>query len=160
ALGRGLALASFAGNESFWQVRLAPDAGGRPGRVVICYKGDAPAFDPLYATDPTHATVRWRDVGRPENAFLGIMYGSYPLASAPLVIEAPANWALAGTGLAEGDIVSGVFGYESDHLFSSPPGPPAVARIGSSLTTNLDDGHVATAHTTSYDSSGGGYVFA
>jgi hypothetical protein len=79
-------------------------------------------------------TGRWRDVGRPEAALVGVQYlrwneSRYRNASYLVTGAHHAPWLFRGTGLANGDRF-GSFGIEIDARTSdSPPGVRVLARI-------------------------------
>jgi len=66
----GIDLAFFGANAVYWQMRLEESADGTPNRVMVAYK-DA-NLDP--ETDPELKTLRWRDLGRAEQALVGIQF--------------------------------------------------------------------------------------
>jgi hypothetical protein len=155
AVSSGASLASFSGDEIFWQVRIASSSSGAPGRTIVCYKDDV-VSDPLYATQPQLATTMWRlpPVSRPEDQLLGNQSSAWHDAYLPLVIAAPEHWLLAGTGLTQGDLVPGVFGYESDHTFSDSPPLVTVGKI----PVLTHDGLLDRADVVARDTSQGGFV--
>jgi hypothetical protein len=158
AVAGGTSLASFSGNEIYWQVRLEPSSTGSDGRTVVCYKEDAPAFDPLYASHPAVATVAWRSppVNRPENALLGVLFDAEHDFYTPLVIRDAGHWTLDGTNLANGAMIPGLFGYESDRTDDSAF-QPRVSVIGdSTVVTRFGD--TTAARMTIYDTPKGGFV--
>jgi hypothetical protein len=110
-------------------------------------------------------TARWRDLGRPEAALIGVQY----LASdrgrrrAPFVVghTAAAPWLFAGTGLVDGSRFTGLaapagrFGIEIDATApSSPRGTRVLARIPDLY------GPGKTAQMTYYETRAGAKVFA
>ena len=113
----------LSGNTSFWQVRYDDD-----GRTMVCHKGRARFDDPVRTTDPSRMTSMWSDprIGRPETATIGLTFtrGGYHrvgLAEAggpgAYTVHRPDHWALAGTGLARGDLLGQeavIVGYEVD----------------------------------------------
>jgi hypothetical protein len=123
----GVNLAFFGANSIYWQVRYEPSAAGVPNRVLVCYKDQS--IDPT--SDPSLTTVNWRDpvLNRPEQTLIGVQYTSQMKNDAyyPYVVTNSSNWVYTGTGFRDGDSVPGLVGYEGDHLFSSYPGPNAIA---------------------------------
>src|SRR5437660_10112972 len=85
-------------------------------------------IDPVQG--PT-TTILWRDpfLNRPEQQLIGVQFsgeiGSAP--NAPYVVKNSSSWVYAGTGLADGDSIPGIVGYEMDASMSSAPLPTSVA---------------------------------
>jgi hypothetical protein len=99
---------------------------------------------------------RWRDLGRPEAALVGVQFISEVAGQAPYTLRrAPAvQWIFAGTGLGPGSRF-GRFGIEVDGLApASPPGTQVLAEIRNLL------GSGATAQMTYYETARGAKVFA
>jgi hypothetical protein len=123
----GVNLAFFGANAVYWQVRYEPSAAGVANRVLVCYKDGS--IDPT--SDPALTTINWRDppVNRPEQTLIGVQYTAEMRNDAyyPYVVTNSSNWIYAGTGFHDGDSVPGLVGYEGDHMFSTYPGPNAVA---------------------------------
>ncbi len=137
AVAKGVSLLSLGANQAYWQVRLEPAADGRERRRVVCYKLDGRKKDPVGQENPG-ATVRFRDLGRPENALFGVMYDeSWSQHDYPLVVKNAAHWALAGTGLKEGDVIARAHGDEVDQLSSNSLQPEGVEVIAESPFLNL-----------------------
>ncbi|MCB0098379.1 MAG: hypothetical protein KDE46_21750, partial [Caldilineaceae bacterium] len=109
----GVHLAFFGANHIYWQARLEPDSNGNPDRTMVVYKnGD---IDPV--SDPALTTIKWRDLGRPEQELIGIQYASYNDSSnnnTNYVVANSNNWIYNGTGFADGDSVTNIVGYEVD----------------------------------------------
>jgi N,N-dimethylformamidase beta subunit-like, C-terminal len=130
ALASGVSLAFLSANEIYWQIRLEPARGsGAPQRTQVCYKQDGPALDPMRGTDLL--TVQWRQLGEPENAVVGEMYGIWQQGDADLVVSDASAWPWQGTGARDGDAIHGVVGYECDRTQANgatPAGTQVVAR--------------------------------
>jgi hypothetical protein len=114
----GVHLGFFGANNAYWQVRLEPSAAsGTPDRIMVCHK--KARRDPLYAIDRRAAqlTDQWRcdALQRPEEQLIGVMYTADPVEG-DLVVAAPEHWAFEGTGLAAGDTLPGLLGYEVDRV--------------------------------------------
>jgi hypothetical protein len=136
ALANGLNLGFFSANSPYWQVRFEPASDGVADRTMVSYKYDAPANDPLYNSSPQLSTVRWRDahVNLPEAAWIGGEYVGDPFEG-DMVVSNASHWLMNGTGLHNGDHLTGLLGYEVDAivpgtspanieaLTSSPVGP-------------------------------------
>src|SRR5204862_1100983 len=125
----GIHLGFFGADAVFWQVRFEPSPlTGAADRVMVGYKD--PTIDPVQG--PT-TTVLWRDppVNRPEQQLVGVQFSGGQLPSrapnAPYVVQNSSSWVYAGTGLADGDSIPGIVGYETDSSMSSVPLPTSVA---------------------------------
>ena len=162
-LATGTNVAFLGANACYRQIRLEPSPLGEDRRV-ICYK-DA-AADPIAATDPKLATgVSWATdpVPYPESEMIGVMYQAYG-ASAPFVVADASSWIFAGTGLADGDTISGapsgqqVVGSEFDGFEPLLPGPRNVEIVGHSPTTSV--GGRLYSDASYYTRPTGGGVFA
>ncbi len=132
ALAGGTSLLLLGANAGYWQTRVEPAPDGREGREVVCFKGNAPAFDPVGPASPD-LTVRFREVGRPEGTLFGVQYqDGWAFTAYPLQIQAPDHWALAGSGLAAGDPLWAAGGRETDQLYEGPGRPAGVTPLGES----------------------------
>lgn len=150
ALAAGTSLGFFSANSIYWQIRLEPSRDdGRPQRTMVCWKKRAGAEDPLRGT-PLE-TTKWRlpPVNEPENLLLGIMYHSWNRPDpAPWIVRNAGAWPYEGTGVAEGDAIPGIVGYETDRTSddgSTPPGTILLARspvIGVSGALDLHEAAV------------------
>jgi hypothetical protein len=104
-----------------------------------------------------YRTGRWRDLGRPEAALVGVQYvdwnqNRYP--NLPYVVTARASWVFRGTGLRKGDRF-GKYGIEIDaRTGRSPRGVKVLARIRNAF------GPGKSAEMTYYETPGGAKVFA
>jgi hypothetical protein len=102
---------------------------------------------------------RWRDLGRPEAALVGIQYvnwneGKFGNAAFEVVGARTAPWFFAGTGLRNGSRF-GTYGIEIDaRTVDSPPGTRVLARIPDLF------GPGVSAEMTYYETHGGAKVFA
>jgi hypothetical protein len=129
AVNNGINLANFGANTAYWQVRFDPSSSGQANRVMTVYKdssgiGTNPSIDPIAQTNPSAATTLFRSpqVNRPENALLGVgyigdtgnVYGGYNF-----VISNASDPYYAHTGLQNGDILTGLVGYEWDGLLNN-----------------------------------------
>lgn len=156
----GKHVAYFSANNIYWQIRLEPSSAGRPNRVVVGYKDYAP--DPILSTDPSRATVLWRDapVNRPESVLLGSMYGSHFVygTTFPWVAANATHWVYDGTGIKSGDSIGGLIGYEYDKLWRDQPLPPGVTTLSASPVVDLE-GVRDTQESSIYQHSSGAFVF-
>jgi hypothetical protein len=102
---------------------------------------------------------RWRDLGRPEAALVGVQYfrwnlGRYPSRPYTIVGARRAAWLFAGTGRVNGDEF-GVFGIEVDgRTAASPPRTQLLARMSHAFDTSRP------AEMTYYTTRAGAHVFA
>ena len=110
----GVNLAFIASNEILWQVRYEANAQGASRRIVVGYKD----FKPDPVKDPAKRTIYWRDLGRPEQELVGVMYplnGYMDWGGQPLTPIHTNAWPFAGTGLEAGVPIKGeLVGYEID----------------------------------------------
>ncbi|HYR90403.1 MAG TPA: N,N-dimethylformamidase beta subunit family domain-containing protein, partial [Terriglobia bacterium] len=158
----GIHLGFFNANMVFWQVRLEPSPmNGAADRLVVCYKDQT--LDPVHG--PT-TTITWRDalIGRPEQRLIGVQYfsalpGGAP--NAPYVIKNSSNWVYAGTGVADGDSIPGIVGYEADLSNSNFPLPASVAGTYTVLSQSpYNDGSgIVNANSSVYQAPSGAWVF-
>ena len=135
----GVNLAFITSNEIYWQVRIQPNADGTPGRIVVGYKDFKP--DPI--DDPALRTIKWRDLGRPEQELAGVQLptnGYLDWGGLPLVPINTDTWPFEGTGLQDGvPINAELSGYEIDSFDPNYPAPDSVWRLllASSPFTNF-----------------------
>ncbi len=159
----GIDLAFFGANAVYWQMRLEESADGTPNRVMVAYK-DA-SLDP--ETDPELKTLRWRDLGRAEQALVGIQFiadgefSSDGSTNADYVVINSDHWAYADTGLSDGDHIPRLVGYEADSLFPDFPQPVSndYTLLSSSPFTTYD-GQQVTTNSSIYQAPSGAWVFA
>ncbi|HWT83493.1 MAG TPA: N,N-dimethylformamidase beta subunit family domain-containing protein, partial [Candidatus Methylomirabilis sp.] len=161
ARDQGVNLAFWGGNDVYWQARLEPDLAGNPRRVLVVYR-DA-ALDPLAASDPKNATVRFIDppVSHPQNSLTGTIFGGIienppgvPWVVAP---TAPADL-LEGTGLQPGTSVPALTGKECDSVAGDDSGPAGLQVMAASPMLTNDGQHIV-CDTTLYQASSGAWVF-
>ncbi len=149
ARDKGVNIGVFASDTSMWQIRFETSpATGAPDRTQVCYKS---IFDPV--SGPTQ-TVMWRDLGMPEESFIGVQFTADPV-HVDVQVTNTSHWVFAGTGLHDGDKLPGLLGYEGDDMFFNSP--PNITILGSS------SGLPAYANNykmTIYTAASGAYVFA
>jgi hypothetical protein len=129
ARDNGINLAFFSANSAYWQVRYDSSSNGQANRVMTVYKdstgiGINPSLDPIAQTNPTAATTLFRSpqVNRPENSLLGVgyigdigdIYGGFDY-----VVSNASDPYYAYTGLQNGDVLTGLVGYEYDGLLNN-----------------------------------------
>ncbi|MCI4063593.1 hypothetical protein MRQ36_13765 [Micromonospora sp. R77] len=149
-------LAFFGANSSYWHIRVRSAADGRPERVVACAKS---ADDP--GLDADGPTIRWREIGRPEQAMIGVQYNGIVDGRQPLVVRSAEHWFWAGTGVADGDRIPGVVCGEADGLDPTAPRPAAsTATVLSASPYRTRYGRRQVQNTHLYGTPEGGLVFA
>ena len=160
----GKNVAFFSANNVYWQVRFEADSVGRAGRTMVGYKN--PNTDPVTATNPSDASVRFRDalLNKPENGLLGAMYeGDFTFGdSVPWTVTNASNFVYTGTGLKNGDQIAGLVGYEYDRLFNNGLTPAGVIQLSDSpITIVSPDVPVGDPRqqATLYQAPSGAYVF-
>lgn len=122
----GVNLAFFGANAAYWQVRLMESQDGRRHRVIVCYKNKK--LDPESRAE--WKTVKWRDAGRPEQKLLGIQYAASwgdPGKNSDYTVVNSNHWIYQNTGLADGDTIQGIIGYEVDRYMEEYPLPPLIS---------------------------------
>ncbi|MCP3063978.1 PKD domain-containing protein [Myxococcus sp. K38C18041901] len=159
ALASGVNLAFLGSDTSCWLIRLEAGPTGTSRRRQVCYKDEAPQEDPKAGTNLM--TVRWRNarLGEPENGLVGVMSDAWGLIPQPYVVRTPGAWPFAGTGLAQGDSILSVVGYEIDRAWSngaSPPGLVALAESPAISNKGEPNWHTSTLYTV----PSGAFVFA
>jgi hypothetical protein len=153
----GVNLGFFSANEGYWQVRYEPSPiTGVPDRTIVCYKsGYSTAKDPTYSY---LTTTRFRDVpvSRPEETLIGAMYEDGARGLGDIQIEDSANWVFSGTGLANGDVIPDLLGYEEDvqHGLS----PKGTTRLAHSPFHSAIDGSLHYSDMTEYTAGSGATV--
>src|SRR5438046_1809455 len=163
----GIHLGFFGANAVYWQVRLeASPLSGIADRVVVCYKNSPDGHSPDPVQGPT-TTILWRDpfLNRPEQQLMGVQFTGQIAFNAPkplYVVKNSSSWVYAGTGLADGDSIPGIVGYEMDSSMSSVPLPTSVAGTYQVLSQSpfTDGGGPAmTANSSIYQAPSGAWVF-
>ncbi|PWU45474.1 hypothetical protein DLJ46_21320 [Micromonospora globispora] len=155
AVVAGRSLAFLGANSVYWHIRVRPAADGRPERVIACAKAIP---DP--GQDAVGATVKWRSLGQPEQALVGVQYNGIVDGPQPLVVRAADHWFWAGTGVADGDRIPGVVGGEADGLNPDAPRPAGAATTLSVSPYRTREGGQQVQNTHLYETPQGGLVFA
>jgi hypothetical protein len=159
----GIHLGFFGADAVFWQVRFeASPLTSAADRVMVGYK--VRTIDPVQG--PT-TTILWRDpfLNRPEQQLIGVQFsGSIAIdaPNVPYVVKNSSSWVYAGTGLADGDSIPKMVGYEMDSSMPSAPLPNAVAGTYQVLSQSpfTDAGGAAmTANSSIYQAPSGAWVF-
>ncbi len=148
-------LAALGANDLYWQARLEPGPDATPRSVLVCYR-DA-SLDPV--ANPSRVTIRWRDLGQPANAILGVAYvGLVGKQRYPEKAVDASDPLFAGTGIHDGADLGDLVGYEADGLLdngSTPAGIRVLTRGSFPLY-----GGTAVSNATFYAAPSGTRVFA
>ena len=162
ARNQGIGLGFFSANTCYWQIRLGPSLlTGEPNRTMVSYKEVALQEDPLALDgDPSNdhlITVQWREppVQRPEDALLGVMYGTVPV-DGDILVTNPSHPLFDGVDLPPDHRLPGLLGYEIDQAF--PGGPAGLVILAHSPYPR--DGQVIYGDMTIYEAPSGASVFA
>jgi hypothetical protein len=161
ALAAGVNAAFLSGNSVFWQIRLEPshlDA-SRLQRTEVCYKGQG-ARDPDAGTPLETVEFHSPPVNDPENALMGVGYtGGWLLTNATYVVRNPGHWVYEGTGLADGDAIPGIVGYEVNRTQNNGWSPAGLEVLARSPVTAFD-GHPEWQEAAARALPSGAFVFA
>jgi hypothetical protein len=160
-----ISLGFFGANAAYWQVRYEAGAVNGANRTLVCYK-DATLDPNALSSDPNvraTTTGLWREVDaggytRPEASIIGVQYRHFPV-NADMIVKNTSYWLFGGTGLKDGDRLTGMVGYEADELApSSPQGIFVLAETPVNTQTSGAGFH----HMTMFDhpSGSGAIVFA
>lgn len=159
AVAHGVNYANLAANTGYWQSRLEA-YGSDKDAIEVCYKDFQ--RDPEHKIDPKLTTVTWRSpqVGRPESELTGAMYGSFEgdnvdYAWVPTDVS---NWVFAGTGMHNGQKVTGLVGQEDDNIVNGYPHPRHIQILSRSPIKN-SVGWKRAGTSTVYQAVSGAWVF-
>jgi hypothetical protein len=136
----GSDLAFLGANAGYWRVGLKADE-------VHCAK-DA-------AIQPKN--IRWRDLGEPESAVVGMLYDAFPV-SGPMVVRDPDFVLFDGIRTDKGASYPGLIGIESDRYYPSPPTPRTIEVP--TLSPVASRGKATWSTSTYYSVDSGASVFA
>ncbi|BAY18544.1 Ig domain protein group 1 domain protein [Anabaenopsis circularis NIES-21] len=181
----GINLGFFSANTCYWRVRFensTPAAGQiRPNRVMACYKQDWALDSVAQQQGISAATNKFRSFQnqQPENALLGVMYGSDTpnlYGGSNFVVTNSNDPYYANTGLQNGQQLSLLVGYEWDFVVNNGSTPPGLVILSESpvspaaLLPNFDEppgepGLPANqdntkSHSARYTAASGAKVFA
>jgi predicted nucleic acid-binding Zn finger protein len=143
ARDNGINLAFFSANTAYWRVRYQPSTTtGSANRVMVVYKNNW-ALDPVAQLDNSQATTLFRSpqVNRPENALLGVMYvgdRDEVYGGADFAVTNSTDPYYANTGLQNGDVLTGLVGFEWDAVVNNgftPAGLTVLSQSPVSPTT-------------------------
>ncbi len=121
ARNAGVNLAFLGANNVYWRARLRPTPDDGPHLVV--YKDFTQ--DPVTATHPDDATVRWqsRPLDRDESSLLGQTSAAILVRGSFVMLHTP-TW-LTGGFLRPGDVLPDSVGNEADAQATGRPYPPS-----------------------------------
>ncbi|HEY9852613.1 MAG TPA: N,N-dimethylformamidase beta subunit family domain-containing protein, partial [Leptolyngbyaceae cyanobacterium] len=141
ARDNGINLGFFSANTAYWRVRFEPSSTGEPNRVMVSYKSNW-ALDPVAQNDISQATTVFRspELNRPENSLLGVAYigntGSGDSTGGfDWVVSNSSDPYYAHTGLKNGDILTGLVGYEWDAVLNNGFSPSGLVVLSQSPVT-------------------------
>ena len=162
ARDQGISLGIFAANTCFWQMRFEPSGPtGAADRTMVAYKQYALSEDPDYINGDTSkyylVTTNWRanPVNLPEDAFIGVMFGS-DVSTGDIVVNDASNWVFNNTGLQNGSHLPNLLGDEVDSLNAdTPPGTVLLSHSPYQL-----NGSTLYSDMTVYTAASGATVFA
>ncbi|MBK8073982.1 MAG: hypothetical protein IPK24_00135 [Kineosporiaceae bacterium] len=122
ARNAGVNIAFLGGNQVYWHLRIERDLAGRAVTQTVYRQA---ALDPLAASDPLAATVRWTDppLRRDQSQLTGSRFSGVSVYGPSRVMHAD-SWLLRGTGLTEGAVIARMAGNEVN---SARPGAPTAA---------------------------------
>ncbi len=93
---------------------------------MVCFKNEKLDQE----SKPESKTIKWRDIGRPEQRLLGIQYVATwddPSGNSDFIVVNSDHWIYQDTGLADGDKIKGIIGYEVDRYMEKYPLPPLIS---------------------------------
>ncbi|MFB2773263.1 N,N-dimethylformamidase beta subunit family domain-containing protein [Pelatocladus sp. BLCC-F211] len=137
----GINLGFFSANTCYWRVRFenSTSAAGqvKPNRVMACYKQDWDLDSVAQQQGASAATNKFRSFQnqRPENALLGVMYGSDTgniYGGYNYVVTNSGNPYYANTGLQNGDQLALLVGYEWDFTVNNGSAPSGLVTLSES----------------------------
>jgi Domain of unknown function (DUF4347)/Domain of unknown function (DUF4082) len=140
ARDNGTNLAFFSANTAYWRVRFEPSSTGQSNRTMVIYK-DSWNLDPVAQQDSSQATTRFRSpvLNRPENALLGVMYiGNGGGTGFDYVVSNASDSYYANTGLNNGDLLTGLVGYEWDAVVNNGFTPAGLVVLSESPVSEPD----------------------
>jgi hypothetical protein len=148
-------------NEVYWQIRYEANGAGKSHRIVVGYKDFLP--DPI--KNPARRTIRWRDVGRPEQGLVGIQFpddGFMDYGGQDFVPQHTRHWAYRGTQFsADQPVLGSIVGYEIDSFDPAYPRPRGTQYTLLASSPFLNFAGVPYTHNMSiYRGTGGNWVWA
>ncbi|HWV37412.1 MAG TPA: N,N-dimethylformamidase beta subunit family domain-containing protein [Vulgatibacter sp.] len=156
ARDRGVSTLFFGANTGYWKIRFDDEVEPGNPRTQISYKADA-AQDPVKGPDRTGL---WRGaIGRPENALVGVMYESWLRISGQWIVSDASHFLYEGTGLADGDAIPALVGYEYDRTFDNGAQPAGLEVVSRSPVLDVY-GVPGFSEAASYRAPSGSLVFS
>jgi hypothetical protein len=152
----GMPIYFFGANAGYWKVRLSSPGVDGNARVVICYKLK-PQRDPLAGTPDQTGRFRDSPINRPEEELVGTMYESWMLFGQSWTVQDAAHPMYDGTGLAQGDTISQLVGYEYDRTFEL--GTPSAVEVVARSPVVDAEGRPGYSEATVYTAPSGALVF-
>jgi len=167
AINAGVNVGFFGGDDSYWQIRLEPNAAQVPNRVEVGYKDFSddttfPGPDPQWNVNNSILTNLWRstEVNKPENAMMGIMFGGQVGSDTAYVVQNSSNWVYAGTGFTNGQSIPGLIDYEYDEQYNNGSTPAGLTLLSNSPTSNIEQNNASDhANSSIYTAPNGARVF-
>jgi hypothetical protein len=134
----GMSLAFFSANNIYWHVRLEDSPLGAD-RIETCYRDTV--HDPQAASNPSEATVRWRDppLNNPERTLIGQQYSGIVTAPSEFILSAGAQPFLAGTSLQGGTSFANMLDGEYDKVADPAVYPSQVILTSSPVQCTSSD---------------------
>ena len=163
ARAAGTNIAFFGANNVYWQVRLETSAIGGGNRTIVSYKD--PVLDPVAQSELK--TDLFRNIGRPEQSLLGVMYDTFNDYSpdgdfnTDLIVLNSNNSLYEGSGLTDGASIAKIVGYEIDRRFDEFPSPEGSNYTLLSASPFLSiNGDTVVANSSIYQAPSGAWVFS
>jgi hypothetical protein len=137
----GVNLAFFSSDTCDWYTQFYPNASGVPDRRMT-------------------RIAKWTfpQIGDPQARLIGVTYNGIAPINTDIVIKDAGHWICAATGLASGDHLPGLAGYETDRV--SPDSPAGIEIIAASPYKSPYSGNTVFTHVTVYTAASGALVFA
>lgn len=137
AITSGVNFMFLGANACFRHIRFDSSPLGADRRMV-CYK--EAQEDPLYGIDNAQVTANWADppIPRPQSVLLGNMYQSNGVDADMVIVDAD-TWLLKGSGLTNGETLSGVIGPEYDGYDAAVSSPSNLTVIAHSPVVDISD---------------------
>ncbi len=157
ARAAGINLAFFGANAVYRHIRLEPNQEGQPYRQMANYR--TAEADPITDTDPSQATVQWRNapLARPESELIGVQYFGAGV-NAPMILVDTDNWIFDGVDVSNGTSLARLVTIEADELGPASIEPDDLQVLASSPTRYA--GRTYNHAMTYYSAASGAGVFA
>lgn len=111
----GVSITNIGANNAYWQTRLESSSAGVVNRTVVCYR--YANLDP--EPDNSLKTIRFREVGLPEQTLLGIQYSGFNEhgRNTDFVVTDTSHWAFEGATF-DANGARDIVGNEIDRIHS------------------------------------------